>query len=63
MLEQQQRWLVNALQELYQRIIDGNGWPGTCLKARAQRPPSYPRYSGPARHTRSQPGQVLRGEP
>lgn len=32
MLEQQQRWLVNALQELYQRIIDGNGWPGTCLK-------------------------------
>lgn len=30
-LEQQQSWLVHALQKLYRRIIDGKGWPGDRL--------------------------------
>ncbi|KAJ5162414.1 hypothetical protein N7492_007806 [Penicillium capsulatum] len=33
MLEQQQVWLVNGLQELYRRSIEGEGWPGDRLKA------------------------------
>ncbi|KAJ5124656.1 uncharacterized protein N7515_008481 [Penicillium bovifimosum] len=32
MLEQQQTWLVNGLQELYRRNIEGEGWPGEHLK-------------------------------
>ncbi|RMJ20781.1 C6 transcription factor, partial [Aspergillus sp. HF37] len=32
MLEQQQAWLVHALQELYRRSRDGHGWPGKPLK-------------------------------
>ncbi|KAJ5152888.1 uncharacterized protein N7482_009366 [Penicillium canariense] len=32
MLEQQQAWLVNGLQELYRRSIEGEGWPGDLLK-------------------------------
>lgn len=32
MLEQQQSWLVNGLQELYRRNIEGEGWPGEQLK-------------------------------
>jgi hypothetical protein len=32
MLEQQQAWLVNGLQELYRRTLDGEGWPGDALK-------------------------------
>lgn len=32
MLEQQQAWLVQALQELYRRSRDGHGWPGEPLK-------------------------------
>lgn len=31
MLEQQQGWLVNALQELYHRAVHGQGWPGEPL--------------------------------
>lgn len=33
MLEQQQVWLVNGLQELYRRSSDGEGWPGEPLKS------------------------------
>ncbi|KAJ5219821.1 hypothetical protein N7468_009025 [Penicillium chermesinum] len=32
MLEQQQVWLVNGLQELYRRSLEGEGWPGEALK-------------------------------
>lgn len=32
MLEQQQAWLVNGLQELYRRTLEGEGWPGEILK-------------------------------
>ncbi|KAL2843794.1 hypothetical protein BJX68DRAFT_243654 [Aspergillus pseudodeflectus] len=32
MLEQQQTWLVNGLQELYRRLLDGEGWQGEPLK-------------------------------
>lgn len=32
MLEQQQVWLINALQELYRRNIEGEGWPGDVLE-------------------------------
>ncbi|KAJ5594516.1 uncharacterized protein N7459_000724 [Penicillium hispanicum] len=32
MLEQQQAWLVNGLQELYRRTTEGEGWPGDLLK-------------------------------
>ncbi|KAL4907632.1 hypothetical protein BDW74DRAFT_147898 [Aspergillus multicolor] len=32
MLEQQQTWLVNGLQELYRRLLDGDGWQGEPLK-------------------------------
>jgi hypothetical protein len=32
MLEQQQAWLVNGLQELYRRTLEGEGWPGDRLK-------------------------------
>lgn len=32
MLEQQQVWLVNGLQELYRRSIEGEGWSGDLLK-------------------------------
>lgn len=32
MLEQQQTWLVNGLQELYRRACDGQGWPGEPLR-------------------------------
>ncbi|KAL2823518.1 hypothetical protein BDW59DRAFT_148719 [Aspergillus cavernicola] len=32
MLEQQQTWLVNGLQELYRRLLDGEGWQGGPLK-------------------------------
>ncbi|KAJ5306632.1 hypothetical protein N7508_005647 [Penicillium antarcticum] len=32
MLEQQQNWLVNGLQELYRRNLEGEGWPGERLK-------------------------------
>lgn len=32
MLEQQQGWLINALQELYRRNIEGEGWPGDVLE-------------------------------
>lgn len=32
MLEQQQAWLVNGLQELYRRTLEGEGWPGDALK-------------------------------
>lgn len=32
MLEQQQAWLVNGLQELYRRSLEGEGWPGEALK-------------------------------
>lgn len=32
MLEQQQVWLVNGLQELYRRVHDGEGWIGDALK-------------------------------
>lgn len=32
MLEQQQVWLVNGLQELYRRTTEGEGWPGDLLK-------------------------------
>jgi hypothetical protein len=32
MLEQQQAWLVNGLQELYRRNLEGEGWPGEQLK-------------------------------
>ncbi|KAL4783936.1 hypothetical protein BJX76DRAFT_357499 [Aspergillus varians] len=32
MLEQQQTWLVNGLQELYQRLLNGDGWQGEPLK-------------------------------
>lgn len=35
MLEQQQQWLVNGLQELYRRTRDGEGWPGEPLKTEA----------------------------
>ncbi|KAJ5995353.1 hypothetical protein N7481_002330 [Penicillium waksmanii] len=31
MLEQQQAWLVNGLQELYHRAVHGQGWPGEPL--------------------------------
>ncbi|OKL63016.1 hypothetical protein UA08_02048 [Talaromyces atroroseus] len=33
MLEQQQVWLVNGLQELYRRAQEGEGWTGEPLKA------------------------------
>ncbi|PCG90484.1 Hypothetical protein PENO1_098970 [Penicillium occitanis (nom. inval.)] len=33
MLEQQQIWLVNGLQELYRRAQEGEGWTGEPLKA------------------------------
>lgn len=33
MLEQQQIWLVNGLQELYRRAQEGEGWSGEPLKA------------------------------
>ncbi|OJJ78364.1 hypothetical protein ASPBRDRAFT_113742 [Aspergillus brasiliensis CBS 101740] len=32
MLEQQQTWLVNGLQEMYRRALEGEGWPGEPLK-------------------------------
>ncbi|KAL2836661.1 hypothetical protein BJY01DRAFT_53385 [Aspergillus pseudoustus] len=32
MLEQQQTWLVNGLQELYRRLLDGESWQGEPLK-------------------------------
>ncbi|KAL3470815.1 hypothetical protein BJX99DRAFT_238799 [Aspergillus californicus] len=32
MLEQQQTWLVNGLQELYRRLLDNEGWQGEPLK-------------------------------
>ncbi|KAI9373248.1 hypothetical protein BJX61DRAFT_504024 [Aspergillus egyptiacus] len=32
MLEQQQTWLVNGLQELYRRLLEGEGWKGEPLK-------------------------------
>ncbi|KAL4919102.1 hypothetical protein BDW62DRAFT_210046 [Aspergillus aurantiobrunneus] len=32
MLEQQQTWLVNGLQELYRRLLGGEGWQGEPLK-------------------------------
>lgn len=32
MLEQQQAWLVNGLQELYRRAQDNEGWTGEALK-------------------------------
>ncbi len=32
MLEQQQTWLVNGLQELYRRLLEGDGWQGEPLK-------------------------------
>lgn len=32
MLEQQQSWLVNGLQEMYRRACDGQGWPGEPLR-------------------------------
>lgn len=32
MLEQQQVWLVSGLQELYNRAVQGQGWPGEPLK-------------------------------
>ncbi|KAL4864988.1 hypothetical protein BDV12DRAFT_175395 [Aspergillus spectabilis] len=32
MLEQQQTWLVNGLQQLYRRLLDGEGWQGEPLK-------------------------------
>ncbi|KAL3458518.1 hypothetical protein BJX64DRAFT_266616 [Aspergillus heterothallicus] len=32
MLEQQQTWLVNGLQELYRRLLDGEGWQGEPLR-------------------------------
>lgn len=32
MLEQQQAWLVNGLQELYRRSLEGESWPGEALK-------------------------------
>ncbi|KAL4945316.1 hypothetical protein BDV06DRAFT_39673 [Aspergillus oleicola] len=32
MLEQQQTWLVNGLQELYQRLLKNEGWQGEPLK-------------------------------
>ncbi|KAF7526723.1 hypothetical protein PCG10_003790 [Penicillium crustosum] len=32
MLEQQQAWLVQGLQELYRRIVEGEGWPTDHMK-------------------------------
>ncbi|KAI3057212.1 hypothetical protein CBS147353_11038 [Aspergillus niger] len=32
MLEYQQTWLVNGLQEMYRRALEGEGWPGAPLK-------------------------------
>ncbi|GKZ97227.1 hypothetical protein AnigIFM59636_011980 [Aspergillus niger] len=34
-LEQQQTWLVNGLQEMYRRTLKGEGWPGEPLKCEA----------------------------
>ncbi|KAL4816003.1 hypothetical protein BDW67DRAFT_162810 [Aspergillus spinulosporus] len=39
MLEQQQTWLVNGLQELYRRLLEGDGWPGEPLKCEANGQP------------------------
>ncbi|RAL06339.1 Zn(II)2Cys6 transcription factor domain-containing protein, partial [Aspergillus ibericus CBS 121593] len=35
MLEQQQTWLVNGLQELYRRAMEGESWPGEPLRCEA----------------------------
>ena len=32
MLEQQQAWLISALQKLYRRNVQGEGWPGDVLE-------------------------------
>ncbi|KAL4805275.1 hypothetical protein BDV18DRAFT_140585 [Aspergillus unguis] len=39
MLEQQQQWLVNGLQGLYQRLIKNEGWQGEPLKCEANGQP------------------------
>ncbi|KAE8372203.1 hypothetical protein BDV26DRAFT_274586 [Aspergillus bertholletiae] len=32
MLEEQQRWLVDAVHKLYRHVTEGDGWPGTPLQ-------------------------------
>lgn len=39
MLEQQQTWLVNGLQELYQRLLKSDGWQGEPLKCESNGQP------------------------
>ncbi|KAJ5546947.1 hypothetical protein N7494_004532 [Penicillium frequentans] len=39
-LEQQQVWLVHALQELYRCITEGEGWPGDLLTAKSSGHPA-----------------------
>ncbi|KAL6233517.1 hypothetical protein BDW75DRAFT_187724 [Aspergillus navahoensis] len=39
MLEQQQAWLVNGLQELYRRLVNSDGWEGEPLKCEANGQP------------------------
>ncbi|KAE8422624.1 hypothetical protein BDV36DRAFT_279758 [Aspergillus pseudocaelatus] len=39
MLEQQQTWLVNGLQELYRRLLEGDGWQGEPLEREANGQP------------------------